>query len=95
MFSSFILVRLHNDDYPTDFVYIKNNKLAIAVGTWCFLITFLFATLGIWPVDEKPGTKTFYHVLTLNIVEPLVMLLIGGILPLIAKYQRTHQNSHI
>lgn len=95
LFSSFILVRLHNDDYPTDFVYIKNNKLAIAVGTWCFLITFLFATLGIWPVDEKPGTKTFYHVLTLNIVEPLVMLLIGGILPLIAKYQRTHQNSHI
>ena len=88
LFSSFILVRLHDDRYPSDFVYIKNSKLAVAVGSWCFAITFIFATLGIWPVDEKPGTSTFYHVLILNILEPLVMLAIGAILPLIAKYQR-------
>ena len=88
LFSSFILVRLHDDRYQSDFVYIKNSKLAVAVGSWCFAITFIFATLGIWPVDEKPGTSTFYHVLILNILEPLVMLAIGAILPLIAKYQR-------
>ncbi|UQS84108.1 APC family permease [Bombilactobacillus thymidiniphilus] len=88
LFSSFILVRLHDKEYPSDFVYIKNNKLAIMVGIWCFAITFLFATLGIWPVDEKPGTATFYHVLALNIIEPLILLAIGAILPWIAKHQR-------
>lgn len=93
LFSSFIAVRLHPDKYPSDFVYIKNNKLAIAVGVWCFALCFGFATLGIWPIDETPGTKTFYHVFALNIIEPLIMIIIGVILPLIAKYQRKHEQA--
>ncbi|WP_082330702.1 APC family permease [Companilactobacillus heilongjiangensis] len=93
LFSSFILVRLHDDKFKSDFVYIKNKYFAILVGIWCFAITFGAATLGIFPTDETPGTSAWTHVLTLNILEPVLMILIGIILPLIAYYQRSHETN--
>lgn len=93
VFSSFILVRLHPDKFKSDFTYIKNQKLAVMVGAWCFLVTFVAATMGILPVDEAYGTGTWYHVLALNIIEPLIMIAIGVILPVIARMQRRNDLS--
>ncbi|MQS53047.1 APC family permease [Companilactobacillus mishanensis] len=90
LFSSFIIVRLKPKKFPSDFTYIKNQKWAVIVGAWCFLITFGAATMGILPVDEVYGTGTWYHVLALNIIEPLLMIAVGVILPLIARAERRH-----
>ncbi|AKP67553.1 APC family permease [Companilactobacillus ginsenosidimutans] len=92
LFSSFIIVRLKPKKFPSDFTYIKNQKWAVIVGAWCFLITFGAATLGILPVDEAYGTGTWYHVLALNIIEPLLMIAVGVILPLIARAERRKDN---
>jgi Amino acid transporters len=91
LFSSFIIARLHEKKFKSDFVYIKNRNFAILVGVWCFIITFAAATLGIFPTDETPGTGAWYQVLTLNILEPLLMIAIGIILPVIAHFQRKNE----
>jgi hypothetical protein len=59
---------------------------------WCFAITFGAATLGIFPTDEVAGTGAWYHVLALNIIEPLLMVAVGIILPVIAHSQRKAEN---
>ncbi|KRL66905.1 hypothetical protein FC27_GL002231 [Companilactobacillus versmoldensis DSM 14857 = KCTC 3814] len=63
----------------------------MAVGSWCFLLSFAAATMGILPLDVSYGTSTWYHVLALNIIEPLIMVAIGAALPIIAKLQRKNE----
>ena len=93
LFWAFIKVRTHEDLYDSQYVYIKNRKLAIAVGWWCLIITVTGATFGVVPIDAKFGSSTWWHMLILNIVEPLFMIGLGVILPLIAKWQRQHEKN--
>ena len=51
-------------------------------------MTLTGATFGIVPIDAEFGTAKWTHMLILNIVEPLFMIALGVILPLIAKWQR-------
>lgn len=88
LFTSYIWVRKHQDKFPSEFVFIKNRKWALVVGWWCLILTFTAATGSIFQVDEQFGSKAYWHVITLNLVEPLIMLGIGTILPLIAAHQR-------
>ncbi|WP_129044450.1 APC family permease [Companilactobacillus metriopterae] len=88
VFSSFIILRFKDDKFNSEFRFINNRNLAIIAGIWCLTLTFSAATLGIIPADAKFGTTTWYHTLILNISEPLIMVAIGAILPIIAKYER-------
>ena len=90
LFWAFIKVRVHEDEYPSQFVFIKNRTFAIIVGWWCLIVTLTGATFGIVPIDAKFGSSTWWHMLILNIVEPLFMIALGILLPLIAKWQRKH-----
>lgn len=88
IFWAFIKVRQAPEQFPSHYIYLKNQKLALIVGWWCFLLTIMAATFGILPIDAKFGSTTWWHMLILNIVEPLFMIGLGIILPLIAKHQR-------
>ena len=88
VFASYIYTRDHQDKYPSEFVYVKNPKLGSLVGWWCFLITFIFACFSVFQVDETPGSVAYWHTIALNLIEPALMLLLGLLLPLIAKRER-------
>ncbi|GKQ42434.1 amino acid transporter [Companilactobacillus sp. RD055328] len=90
LFTSFITVRLRQTEFPSKFVFIKNRKLALVVGWWCLIFTFSFACLSVFQIDEPFGSTAYWHVIVLNIVEPLIMIAIGVLLPFIAKYERNH-----
>ncbi|WP_461213924.1 APC family permease [Lacticaseibacillus sp. GG6-2] len=86
LFWSYIMVRRHADRFPTPaYKYIKSDKLGLIVGLWMLIITFLLATMGFYPTDATP--KTFALMLTLNIVVPIGMVLLGFMMPWIAKRQ--------
>lgn len=93
LFTSYIWVRKHQDKFPSEFVFIKNRKWALVVGWWCLILTFTAATGSIFQVDEKFGSPAYWHVIALNLIEPLIMLGIGALLPWIAAHQR--KNDHI
>ncbi|KRN88365.1 apc family amino acid-polyamine-organocation transporter [Ligilactobacillus ceti DSM 22408] len=88
LFWAFIKIRLNSEKYPSEYVFIKNDKLAVAVGIWCFVATFICAAASILPSDAAYGTAQFTHELILNITLPLIMTAIGITLPLIAKWER-------
>ncbi len=88
LFWAFIKIRLKEDEFPSEYVFLKNRKLALAVGIWCFVATFVCATAGIFPTDATPGTAKYTHELILNIVLPILMIALGVILPLIAKWEK-------
>lgn len=91
LFWAFIKVRENEEKFPSDYVYIKNRKFAIFVGWWCFILTIVAATFGILPIDAKFGSATWWHMLILNIVEPLFLIGLGIIMPMIAKRQRAKE----
>ncbi|MGR3742466.1 APC family permease [Companilactobacillus sp. DQM5] len=93
LFTSFITVRLRQKEFPSEFVFLKNRKFALIVGWWCLLFTFTFACLSVFQIDEKFGTAAYWHVITLNLIEPVIMLAIGILLPYIAKYEKNHSES--
>lgn len=91
IFWAFIKVRQNQDKFPSKYVFIKNRRFAIIVGWWCFILTMGAATFGILPIDATYGTKTWWQMLILNIVEPLFLIALGIILPLIAKWQKNRE----
>ena len=92
LFWAFIKITIHPEKFPSQYVFIKNKTFAVIVGWWCLIITVTGATFGIVPIDAKAGSATWWHMLILNIVEPLLMIGLGIVLPLIAKWQRSKEN---
>lgn len=91
LFTSYIYVRMHQDKYPSAYVFIKNRKFALLVGWWCLILTFTAATGSIFQIDEKFGSTAYWHVVALNFIEPAIMLAIGIILPMIARRQQKNE----
>ncbi|MCI1985562.1 MAG: amino acid permease [Lactobacillus sp.] len=86
LFWSYLMVRRHADRFPTpDYTFIKSDKLGVIVGLWMLIITFLLAVLGFFPTDANE--QTFVLMLTLNIVVPIGMVILGFVMPWIAKRQ--------
>ena len=46
VFVAFIAIRMHQDEFKSSYVFIKNRTGALAVGWWCFIFTFVCAILG-------------------------------------------------
>lgn len=86
LFWSYLMVRRHADRFPHgDYTFIKNDKLGVIVGGWMLGITFLLAVLGFFPTDAS--AHTFALMLALNIIVPIGMVVLGFMMPWIAKRQ--------
>jgi len=91
LFWAYMMVRLHEDRYPTPaYTYIKNHTVGFIVGLWMLAATFLFACLGFFPTDAEAGSDTFTLMFAMNIIVPIVMVLLGVSMPWIAKRQQNH-----
>lgn len=86
VFVAFLALRMQDDKFQSGYVFIKNKPTALFVGAWCFLFTFVCATMGFMPQEAKWGTPAFTHQLTLNVVSVIVLFGLGFILPAIARH---------
>lgn len=92
VFLAFILVKKSLKTFPAQYKFIKNKKIAIVVGAWCFIFTAFACILGMIPkLDYQADPKQWMLQLISNIVTPIVLVALGMILPAIAK--RTNQLS--
>lgn len=85
VFVAFIALRLQESKFDSSYVFIKNQKGALFVGGWCFLFTFVCATMGFMPQEEAFGTVGFTHQLIMNVVSVIVLFGLGFVMPLLAK----------
>lgn len=66
---------------------VRSDRLAVAMGAWCFVFTVLACLLGMIPVNVPFGTASWWGKLALNLVTPLALVSLGLIMPLIAERQ--------
>lgn len=64
----------------SEYIFTKNATLGRAFGVWCFILTALACSAGVF--DESPFRTT------VNILTPLVLLALGLIMPKLAKRER-------
>ncbi|MGL5049523.1 MAG: amino acid permease, partial [Fusobacteriaceae bacterium] len=67
------------------FKFIKNDKLATLIGIWCFAFTSFACLMGIFPKNIETFSHEWFFQITLNILTPIVLVLLGLIFPKIAK----------
>lgn len=88
VFVCFLILRYQRKHFSKDeYVFIRNRKGALAVGWWCFLITFLFATMAFLPQNGQVGSDQWFKQLWMNIVVVLFLFGTGFIMPLLRKLE--------
>lgn len=85
VFFAFVMIRWHQKDFHSDYVFIKNRKGALAIGLWCLIFTFICATLGFIPQDANLGTHLFNSQLIMNIITVIILFGMGLLLPWLRK----------
>lgn len=65
--------------------FIKNDKIALGFGIWCFLFTAFACSMGIFPKHIAAFTQEWFFELSLNIATPIVLIALGLIFPFIAR----------
>ena len=85
IFFAFIKIRQDSKKFPSDYVYIKNDKLALSVGWWCLIITAVATIFGIGPQDVTFGGSTWWYELIINFVSLIVLIGLGALLPYVTR----------
>lgn len=94
VFLCFLILRYPKKHFEKgEYVFIRNRKGALAVGWWCFLLTFICATMAFFPQNGQFGTAQWFKQLWMNIVVVLFLFGTGFILPWLRKYELKHQKN--
>lgn len=90
VFLAYMLVNKYADRFQSEYKFVKNKHFGFIIGLWCFLFTAFACILGMVPkIDYAADPKTWWFQMILNIATPIVLLLLGLILPLIARRKKT------
>lgn len=90
IFYAFMRVRKNSAKYPSEYVFIKNDRLAYFAGLGLLVVTALATILGISPQDVKLFSNTWWYELVINIVSITVLIGLGAILPSVRKREEKY-----
>lgn len=85
VFVAYIALRRLVGKFSSDYQFVKNSKLAVGIGGWCFLFTAFACIMGMFPKGVATYTSQWYFQISLNLLTPFILLGLGLILPTIAK----------
>ena len=77
VFLAFVMVKKATDKFHSDYKFLKNDKLAIGVGVWCFVFTAFACIMGMFPTGIETFTKDWWFQITLNVATPFVLVGLG------------------
>ncbi len=80
VFAAYIALRKHMEKYPSEYRFVKNQKIAKFFGWWCFAVTAVCCIMGMYSDD--------LFTMALNIITPIVLTALGLIMPYLAKRER-------
>lgn len=90
VFLAYYLLNKHLEKFQADYMLVKNKRLGMLVGGWCFFFTAFACLLGMLPkISYLNDPGTWWFQMGLNIITPVILLALGLILPVIA---RLHEN---
>ncbi|WP_312634932.1 amino acid permease [Oscillibacter sp.] len=86
VFAAYIALKKAGERFPATYRFVKNRRLGMFLGGWCFALTAYACLSGIYSDDPFR--------LMLNIITPFILIGLGFIMPYFAKRERMKaQNS--
>lgn len=83
VFVAYLALRKAINTIPAEYRFVKNQAVANFFGVWCFLVTAACCIMGMYDKD----LFTF----ALNVITPVILTLLGIILPRIAQKEQENQ----
>lgn len=80
VFVAYLALRKAYDKIPAECRFVKNQKIAVFFGGWCFFVTAACCIMGMY--SKEPLT------LALNIITPVVLTALGLIMPKLAQREK-------
>lgn len=88
VFFAYFMLNRHLEKHKAEYMFVKNKTLGMIIGAWCFAFTAFACILGMVPkIDMAADPGSWWFQFTLNIITPVIFLILGLILPLIARRQ--------
>jgi amino acid transporter len=87
VFLAYMLLNKAYKKINSEYKFVKNPKLGFIFGLWCFLFTAFACLLGMVPkFTYASDPRGWLFQLASNILTPIVLILLGMILPAIARH---------
>ena len=94
VFFAFIMLNRAVKHFQSEYKFIKQKRLAMIAGAWCFLFTLIACVLGMVPkLDYAANPSAWWFQLASNILTPIVLILLGMLLPFIARREQRKATS--
>ena len=81
VFAAYIALRKGIEKFNPEYRFAKSQGVAYFFGFWCFIVTAACCILGMYVQGDIGSTL-------LNVITPIVLTLLGIILPIIKKYEK-------
>lgn len=78
VFAAYIFLKKSTEKFTSHYKLTKNKYLGIIIGSWCFFLTAFACISGMYNPDSIFQT-------TMNICTPIILLVLGLIMPFLAK----------
>ncbi|NVY96567.1 amino acid permease [Lactobacillus sp. DCY120] len=90
VFAAYTLLNHQLQNYQGSYMLTHHRHWGMILGSWCFIFNLGACLLGMIPktTGALPAQNWWFQ-LSLNILTPVVLLLLGLIFPLIARHQRS------
>ena len=85
VFVAYIALRKAHEKFNPEYRFVKNDKLALVSGGWCFFVTAFCCIFGMYVKGDMASTM-------LNVITPFVLTALGLILPVIKKREKPENN---
>ncbi|MGX7351205.1 transporter [Enterococcus canis] len=86
VFFAYMMLNKAYKKFQSEYKFVKNPKVGFIFGLWCFLFTAFACILGMVPkIDFDADPKAWFFQLTINILTPIVLILLGMLLPWFAR----------
>ena len=93
VFLAFIGLKKAADRYKSDYKFVKNDKLAIIIGVWCFVFTAFACIMGMFPASVEAYTGEWWFQVVLNVATPFILIGLGFILPKVARRNNNQKSN--
>ncbi|EOI6433597.1 APC family permease [Enterococcus hirae] len=86
VFLAYMMLNKAYKKFTSEYKFVKNPKVAFIFGAWCFAFTAFACILGMVPkVEYAADPKAWWFQLISNVVTPIILIMLGMILPAIAR----------
>lgn len=86
VFLAYMMLNKKIKEFNSEYKFVKNPVVGFVIGLWCFVFTAFACILGMIPkLNYQENSSSWWFQFGLNIFVPIILILLGLILPVVAR----------